>query len=197
MPQGDDAWFKARCGKLTGSRMRDVLDRHKRTRAPNKARRELLETVVREIRTGVVERIEPNEYMLHGTKLEPQARAMFEFMEDAEVEVPDFIEHPTVPYVGYSPDGLIVGADEIIEIKCPFFEHRHERTVESQKCPDDYYAQCQAGLWVTGRSLCKFISFYPPRPLVIVPVPRDDAFINMLAEECSAFWREVQDRLGD
>jgi hypothetical protein len=65
------------------------------------------------------------------------------------------------------------------------------RTVESRKCPDDYYPQVQGGLWVTGRQWCDFVSYFPEISVEIVRVFRDEDYINRLAAECAAVWTEV------
>jgi putative phage-type endonuclease len=194
MEQGDAQWKALRCGRITGSRFRAVMDLNKRNGQPNAARRRLVEVLRDELRTGEPEHVEPNEYMAHGTAMEPLARAAYEFREGCACVVPAFIEHPTIPYIGFSPDGL-VGDDGLIEIKSPALEPRHMRTVTSQKCPDDYYPQVVGGLWVTGRAYCDFISYFPSISVEVVRVYRDDDFINRLAAECAAVWADVQTAL--
>jgi putative phage-type endonuclease len=191
MEQGSPEWLAVKAGKISGSRFRAVLDLHKRTGHPNKPRRELVADLCRELETGVLTSIEPNEYMAHGTRCEPIACALYAFERDADVQHAAWIPHPTIAYVGFSPDGL-VGDDGMIEIKSPALEPRHTRTVESGKCPDDYLAQCQGGLWVTGRAWCDFVSFWEPtHELCVVRVQRDETFIARLEAECAAVWAEV------
>jgi putative phage-type endonuclease len=190
MEQGSPEWLALRCGKITGSRFRAVMDLNKRNGQPNAARRRLVDVLRDELATNVPEYIEPNEYMAHGSAMEPLARRAYEFLRDRTCDVPAFITHPTLAYVGYSPDGL-VSDDGLIEIKSPALEARHMRTVESRKCPDDYYPQVQGGLWVTGRQWCDFISYFPEISVEIVRVERDEDFINRLAAECAAVWTEV------
>lgn len=189
--QGSDAWLALRCGKITGSRFKAAMDRNKRTGEPNKARRDLVATLQMELVTGLPEYVKPNEYMEHGTAMEPKARLAYEFLRDCRCVVPAFIHHPSLPYVGFSPDGL-VGDDGMIELKSPFLEPRHTRTVESQKCPDDYYAQVQGGLWVAEREWCDFVSYFPSISVEIVRVYRDEEYIKRLADECASVWAEVQ-----
>jgi putative phage-type endonuclease len=190
MEQDSPEWLALRCGKITGSRFKAVMDLNKRNGQPNKARRDLIATLQTELATGCPEYVEPNEYMAHGSAMEPLARLAYEFVRDCTCDVPAFIPHPTVEYVGYSPDGL-VGDDGLIEIKSPFLEPRHTRTVESQRCPDEYIAQVQGGLWVTGRQWCDFISYFPSISVEIVRVERNQEFINRLAAECAAVWAQV------
>lgn len=190
MEQGSPEWKALRCGKITGSRFRAVMDLNKRNGKPNASRRALIETLRAELATGQPEYVEQNEYMAHGTAMEPLARSAYEFAANVTCDVPAFIAHPSIAYVGFSPDGL-VGDDGMIEIKSPALDARHMRTVESQQCPDDYIAQVQGGLWVTGRKWCDFISYFPSISVEIVRVHRDETFISRLAAECAAVWTEV------
>lgn len=191
MIQGDASWLAIKAGKLSGSRFKAALDRNKRNGQPNKPRRQLVADLIRERETGVLTHVEPNEYMAHGTRCEPIACALYEFTHDVEVQHAAWVPHPALDYVGFSPDGLI-GTDGLIEIKSPALEPRHLRTVESGKCPDDYLAQVQGGMWVLERSFCDFISFWEPtHDLCVVRVYRDDAFIKRLADECASVWAEV------
>lgn len=191
MEQGSPEWLALRVGKITGSRFKAVMALHKRTGLPNMPRRVLVKTLRDELRTGFPEPFITNEYMEHGTRCEPLALEAYKFMTGAHVAHAAFLPHPTLPYIGFSPDGL-VGDGGMLEIKCPALEARHTRTVESQKCPDDYYPQVQGGMWVTGRQWCDFISYYPSISVEIVRVQRDDTFISRLADECAAVWQEVQ-----
>jgi putative phage-type endonuclease len=190
MQQGSREWLLARCAKITGSRFRAVLDVNKRTGQPNKPRRDLVQTLCMELATGEPEYVAPNEYMAHGTAMEPMARAAYEFLRDCTVHGMTFTVHPQLPYVAYSDDGF-VGDKGMVELKAPFLEARHTRTRDSQKCPDDYLAQCQGGLWVTGRQWCDFVSYFPSISVEIVRVERDEAYIKRLADECAAVWNEV------
>lgn len=191
MIQGDAEWLAIKAGKISGSRFADVLALNKRNGTPNKPRRDLIDCLRRELQTGVLTGIEDNEYMAHGRAMEPLACMAYEFLADCTVAHVAWLPHPDLDYIGFSPDGL-VDDDGIIEIKSPFMEHRHTRTVDSQKCPDDYLPQCQGGLWVTGRQWCDFISYYPSISVEVVRVYRDETFIKRLADECAAVWQQVQ-----
>src|SRR4249919_1340369 len=190
MEQGSPEWLALRVGKITGSRFKAVMDLNKRNGQPNKPRRDLVRILRDELRTGFPEPFEENEYMAHGRRCEPLALEAYKFITGSDVHHAAFLAHPTLPYVGYSPDGF-VPPDGLIEIKCPALEGRHTRTVESGKCPDDYMPQVQGGLWVTNCQWAHFISYFPSISVEIVRVERDEAFINRLAAECAAVWAET------
>lgn len=191
MIQGSPEWLAIKAGKISGSRFAAVMALHKRTGKPNKPRLDLIADLRREIETGVLTSIEPNEAMAHGKRCEPLACALYAWINEVDVRHEAWIPHPEIGYIGFSPDGLI-GDDGMMEIKCPFLEGRHLRTVESGKCPDDYMPQVQGGLWVTGRKWCDFVSFWEPsHELLSVRVQRDEQFIARLQAECAAVWVEV------
>jgi putative phage-type endonuclease len=196
MEQGSPEWLALRVGKITGSRFKAAMDRNKRNGQPNKPRRELVRILRDELRTGFPEPYVENEYMALGTRCEPLALEAYKFITGATVHHAAFLAHPTLPYVGYSPDGF-VPPDGLIEIKCPALEGRHTRTVESQKCPDDYYPQVQGGLWVSGCNWAHFISYFPSISVEIVRVERDETFIKRLADECASVWAEVNSARED
>src|SRR4249919_1012209 len=83
MEQGSPEWLALRVGKITGSRFKAVMDLNKRNGQPNKPRRELVRILRDELATGVPEYVEPNEYMAHGSAMEPFARAAYEFAKVA------------------------------------------------------------------------------------------------------------------
>jgi hypothetical protein len=66
------------------------------------------------------------------------------------VEACGFIKHPTIKWVGVSPDGLI-DDDGGFESKSPFNSVNHLYTL-LDGMPEEHMAQCQGGMWVTGRA---------------------------------------------
>ena len=149
-------------------------------------------------RTGVLTRVEPNEYMAHGTAMEPLACAAYEFMRDCDVQhVPPSSRTRRCPTSASRPDGLRGRRrnhrDQVAGI---WSRATCGRSIRS-KCPDDYLPQCQGGLWVTGRQWCDFVSYFPSISVEIVRVHRDETFINRLAAECAAVWAEVNHRTGE
>lgn len=194
MLQGSPEWHDARRGKLTGTAFRAALAIGKQGQ-PLKDRRDLVARLVEEIRSGKTVPIETNEYMQHGSRMEPFACMAYEFATGYEVEHAAILQHPTLPYVAFSPDGLI-GTDGLLEIKSPALEHRHTRTRDSGKVPDEYMPQCQGGLFVTGRQWVDFVSYFPSIGVEIVRVERNEEYIARIAAACAEVWAEVQNQLN-
>ena len=190
--QGSNEWFAMRAGKVTASRVADILAT---TRSgPSASRQNYLIELALQRSTGNIEPSYTNAAMEWGTQTEPQARAAYEVETGNFVDQVAFIDHPTIAWFGCSPDGL-VGDDGLIEIKCPN-SATHWEYFKAKKPPQKYVIQMQTQLAVTGRKWCDFVSFDPRMPersqLLIVRVDRDEAFIAELEEKVKQFLSEVE-----
>lgn len=196
MIQGTEEWFRARLGKVTASRICDVIAKTKTgwgaSRA-NYAAQLVAERLTRSLADSYT-----NKAMQHGIECEPDAANAYAFRTDAEVEPVGFIEHPRIDMSGASPDGL-VGADGLVEIKCPNTA-THIDTLLIGRVPDKYVAQMQWQMACTGRAWCDFVSFDPRMPpemrLFIKRVERDDARIAELERLVEEFLVEVADKVA-
>lgn len=155
--QGSEEWLSMRLGKVTASRVKDVLTKG-RGNAPSKTAESYMMELIAEMLTGESKPFFENDAMRWGTETEPQARSMYEVNNDfVTVREVAFVEHNE--YVGISPDGL-VGDDGLLEIKCPNTTTQIKRAL-SDDYSADYKAQIQMQLWVTERDWCDFVSFDP------------------------------------
>lgn len=134
-----------------------------------------------------------------GKEHEWEARERFQEEYMCDVEVPDFIKHPSIPMVGGTPDGLI-GADGIIEIKCPKNSVYHLRNwLTAYQYEKEYKAQVQGYLWLTGRKFAWFVSFDPRWPeslqLAAHRFERDEEYIALIEHRVLAFETQVVEPL--
>jgi len=196
MQQGTPEWFAARCGKVTASRVADVIAKTKTGYGASRANYRA--QLITERLTGMVAESYQNEAMRWGTETEPQARAAYSFMHDAEVIEVGMVPHPSIEMSGASPDGM-VGTDGLVEIKCPNTA-THIETLLSRQVPEKYVTQIFWQMACTGRKWCDFVSFDPRLPphlqMFVKRVPRDDAAIAALEAEVTAFLAEVEDTLA-
>jgi putative phage-type endonuclease len=196
MEQRTEEWFAARLGKVTASKVADVLAKTKTGVSASRAN--YLSDLVVERLTGQQAEFYQNEAMQWGTETEPQARMAYEAYKNVLVDEEGFIDHPTIANFGCSPDGLI-GVDGLIEIKCPNSK-THIDTLLSGKAPSKYIPQMQTQMAVTGRQYCDFVSFDPRLPedlqLFVVRVNRDDEYIANIEEEVVAFLNEVEETVN-
>ena len=189
--QGSEEWFSQRLGKVTASRIPDVVAIGKFGEAATRATYRA--ALVAERLTG--KRVESftNAAMKWGTECEPLARAAYEAETGRIVTEVGMIDHPRIAMSGASPDGL-VDSDGILEIKCPETK-AHIATILSGCIPSQYVPQVQWQLACTGRLWCDFVSFDPRMPsdmqLFIVSVDRDDEAIALYEQEVVKFLAEV------
>jgi putative phage-type endonuclease len=191
MEQRTDEWFTARLGKVTASRVADVISKTKS--GPSASRANYLAELVAERLTGNPAESFKSSAMQWGIDTEAQAILGYEVVSGQTVKAVGFVEHPTLGMTGASPDGLI-GLDGLIEVKCPNTATQIDLLLIG-KVPQKYVTQMQWQMACTGRKWCEFVSFDPRLPanmqFFIKHVVRDDDYIAMLELEVSAFLDEV------
>ena len=193
--RNDPAWWAARLGKVTASRVADVIAKTKSGYGAGRAN--YMADLVVERLTGQKASSFSNAAMEWGTEQEPHARAAYSAKTGIMVEEVGFIDHPTVAMSGASPDGF--AEEGLIEVKCPNTA-THLEYVLAELPPLKYFTQMQWQMACTGRPFCDFVSFDPRLPerlqLLVVRVPRDDDYIKMLEQEVTIFLQELDDKLN-
>jgi putative phage-type endonuclease len=195
MEQRTDDWFAARLGKVTASRVADVIAKTKTGYGAGRAN--YMADLVVERLTGQKASSFTNAAMEWGTEQEPNAKAAYAAKTGILVEDVGFIDHPTVAMSGASPDGL--AEDGLVEIKCPNTA-THLEYIFDGKPPQKYVTQMQWQMACAGKPWCDFASFDPRLPerlqLLVVRVLRDDDYIKMLEQEVTIFLQELDDKLN-
>ena len=188
MDQRSDEWFAARLGKVTASRISDVMMKPTTAGYQNYKAQLVCERL-----TGQPTDTFTSAAMQHGTETEPQARAMYELESGLTVEEVGFVDHPALDWSGASPDGL-VGDTGLVEIKCPQ-PAKHIKNLTDGKIDRNYLLQMQWQMACTGREWCDFVSFNPAFPmelqLVIQRVEIDSKQVSEIAEAVAAFLRDT------
>jgi putative phage-type endonuclease len=191
MEQRTDEWFAARCGRVTASRVADVLSEIKT--GESASRKNYRSELIIERLTGKKTEGFVNAAMQWGIDQETLAIATYEIKTGNFVDKVGFVNHPTIDMFGCSPDGY-VGADGLIEVKAPN-SMTHIEYLEQDKVPTKYIPQIQCQLSVTGRKWCDFVSFDPRLPdglqILIVRLERDDEYIEKLEARVVKFLDEV------
>ena len=160
MIQGTDDWFNARLGKVTASRLNDAFSMTKTGEGAGRINYRL--ELVTERLTGIKGESFTNSYMQWGTEQEPYAREAYELDKSEFVIETGFIDHPTIPMSGASPDGL-VQTEGIIEIKSTA-STTHIGYISAGVVPAKYKNQMIWQLICTGRKWCDFVSYDPRLP---------------------------------
>jgi len=193
--QGSDAWHQARLGKVTASRIADIIATTKSGYSASRANYEA--QLICEILTGKPAESFTNAAMAWGTETEPLARAQYELKTGNMVNQIGFVVHPKIEQAGASPDGL-VDNDGLIEIKCPNTS-THLDTLLSQKVPLKYITQMTWQMLCTGRKWCDFVSYDPRLPdnlqLFIQRIELDEEYGKKLESEVKEFLEEVNEKV--
>jgi putative phage-type endonuclease len=189
--QGSDSWLELRKGKVTASRVADVLAKTKTGVSASRGNY-LIELALQRV-TGVIEPSFMNDAMQWGKDNEQTARTAFEVAHNVFVDQVAFVDHPTIKGFGCSPDGLI-DTDGIVEIKNPN-SSTHWATIKANEIPNKYYIQMMAQLSCTGRKWNDYVSFdsrFPDRSQLFVKrLHRDDKYIAEMESEIIKFLDEV------
>jgi putative phage-type endonuclease len=134
-----------------------------------------------------------------GVEQEKFARIRYEADTGYFVDEAEFCNHPTIKWLGASPDGVISGVNALIEIKCPNTQ-THLKYRLDNKPPAAYINQMQCQMWVTGADWCDFVSYDPRVPehlqLFVSRLHRDNALIVKMRIETVDFLSEVEDALN-
>lgn len=191
MIQGSDEWRKARLGRVTASRISDIVAKTKNGWAS--ARKNYAADLVCERLTGIPTNSFVNDAMKWGTENEPHARDAYTDWLGVGVEQVGFIDHPSIAMSGASPDGL-VGPVGALEIKCPNTA-THIDTLLTKKIPEKYLYQMQWQMACTGREWVDYCSYDPRMPeslrLFVQRVKREDRLIADLEANVQHFLAEV------
>jgi putative phage-type endonuclease len=191
--QGTDEWQAARRGLITASTIGKLITGTGKPANNDTSRAQLLQLLAERI-TGESEDSFYGEDMQRGHLLEPFARDLYA-KHYAPVQECGFV---TCDFdgvtIGYSPDGF-VGLDGLIEVKSPR-RKTHLKSLLNDEVPAEYVPQVQAGLAVTGRAWCDFISYAPGLPLFVKRCTRDVGAMARLLDAAEAAETELA-RLSD
>lgn len=209
--QRTEDWFADRLGKITASRICDVMAFSEgglylsgakkgtpKIVKPLKARTDYMHQIVTDILTSKQRDQVKARALQWGIDAEPIAVAAYEARHGLMVKSAGFMLHPKYDFIGASPDFLseIHGGGEV---KCPESREVHLATLLNG-LPKEHIEQIQGGLWVTGRAWWDFISFNPYFPehlqLYVERVYRDEIYIAGMERHCLQFWAEVQEILN-
>ena len=198
--QRSDEWKQARCGRLTSS-CADILFKEGRKKGePSYQRRDLVIRLALERMTGRSQDEDgfQSAAMQRGVEREVDARLAYEAATGSLVREAGFLQH-TAHLAGTSLDGYVGDFDGIVELKCPK-SATHIGYLESQKIPDDYFAQIRHHVWITGAQWADFVSFDDRLPehlqLVIVRVTREQLAIDDYQKAALLLLKEVEAKVA-
>ena len=196
--QGSDSWFKARMGKVTASKLSDLMRKTKYGESTYKTRLRM-ELAIERITGKSASPNFMNQAMHDGVEREPDARKLFEAITGKEVALCGSFDHPEIVNTSASPDGLLIGENAVLELKCPTHV-THAKNLLSEKMPKNYEYQVQWQIACTGSEYAYFASYHPDfgkdLRLKFVKVEKDVKLIAELEKAVREFDVEVEDLIN-
>jgi len=195
--QGSPQWLKAREGKITASRMADVLNFLKRGGESQKRADYRVELIAERL-TGLAADYYVSPEMKWGTEQEPFARSAYEIATGNFLDQVGFVLHPTLDYAGASPDGLY-GKHGGAEFKAPK-STTHLEYMMAGAVPEAYIPQMNMEMLCCECDWIDFVSFDPRMPedlqLFIVRHHRDEAKLKEMEAEIVRFEGEINEQIA-
>ena len=153
--------------------------------AANDYSRALTTTLVAERITDWTEEVFIGNDMYRGNMDEPLARDLYSRTYAPVVEVGFMVRDDWGWELGYSPDGL-VGDDGLIEVKSRR-PKKHLATILADEVPLENMAQIQAGLLVSGRAWCDYLSYCGGMPMWRKRVTADERWADAIVMAVDTF----------
>lgn len=186
--QGSDEWLQARLGSVGGTGISKIIT-SKGERS--KSREGYLLEKASEIITGKSSKPNFKTWeMQWGHDHEPEARDVFSFARDVEVEQCAMIWEDEKKQSHVSPDGYFT--KEGLEIKC-YQLKRFREVRKAKKLPTDHILQVQKGLAVTTWERWWFMAYFPNLKPFIIPVERDEKLIRTIKVEEALFIEDLEE----
>ena len=198
--QRSDAWFSQRLGKVTASKVSDVMAKTKSGYSASRAN--YMAQLLLERITGEREEGYQNAAMLRGMELEPVARAVFEMRTGLSVDEAEFMPHPSGLMAGASSDG-ITDDGGLLEIKC-CNAAAHLDFALNRSIPKAHELQMRLQMACYDRPHCHYAMYHDKFPghlqLLTKKVMRDMGEENAMMEEITGFLEElggIEHKLGE
>jgi len=133
------------------------------------------------------EKEKDNPMMSWGRDQEANARIHFEISHQCAV-LPQVVVHPEHSWMSASLDGLDIGQEFIVEIKCP--GEKNHTLAKNGIIPAHYVPQLQHQLACTGLEDAFYYSF-DGYSGVSIHLKRDDEYIKKMIDEEFKFWETI------
>lgn len=183
--QGSEAWELMRMTRPTASNFGRIIT-PKKGQLSASHRDYACELVAKQV--GVFVESPPSFWMQWGIDNEPHAVDAYCQRLKTDCERVGFVLPEDTDTYGGSPDALVFNREGLLEVKCP----KPETLIRYHwdgKLPDDYIAQVQGLLLITGCDFCDFFAWHPELQPFYVRVESDEKFHDKL--------RGVLDEFGE
>lgn len=189
--QRSDEWLKRRLGMPTASQFHRIIQPGRAIRS-KQADLYMSELIAERIfQRPMGKDVSGVSAVRYGIETEPEAAEVLADILGVELKAGGFMTDDAERY-GCSPDGLIITGNrrEIAEIKCPEIP-RHICNLLFG--PDDNYrAQVQGQLLISGFDAVQFFSYRSDCPPRHIRIERDEPFIRALDNVLDQFCEELE-----
>lgn len=186
--QGSPEWWKARRGIPTGSQFSRIITAKKGDYAAG-AKHYAAELIAEAL--GWQSGFQGTPDTQRGNIMEKEALNWLAFQHDIHARECGFFISDCERY-GASPDGIVIGGIEPVEVKCPalntFLKWRADGDL-----PDDHKAQCHGEMILTGADRCYFVAYADHEQLDnwLIVVERDE-YTAKLEKHLERFCEELE-----
>lgn len=180
-PQRSEEWFSERLGKITGSKISDLMPSEKAKLKFTKAQEQNLIGIAAEFLTGEYVESYISKEMQWGIDMEDEARQLSSFILNKDFrECGIFTDRK---YIGASPDG--VSDKAVLEIKCPSSKKHLLYMLDNEAFLKEYKWQVYMEMLCTDKELAYLVSYDPrftdeKKQVVIVEVKQDSVEMDKL-----------------
>lgn len=185
-PQGSSEWLEMRKGRCTGT--------SNNGKSPFDEKDDIADYIA-----GIKEPLfsdAAKRRMNLGSQYEPKARRFYEKRYKKEIKEVGFCVPKFNLNIGASVDGIIVGEDGIIEIKCPERLY-YELKGKKPQIKFYHYKQMQFNMAVLGKSFCDYIVYGLDGKVFVKRIMFDLDYWKELYLQTVTFWNyKVKPRLG-
>lgn len=187
--QGSEQWEVFRMTRPTASQFGRIIQ-SKRGKLSKSYRDYACELVAKQI--GVYVETQPNYWMEWGTEHEPLAIQDYCQRMNVEAERVGFVLPDDTDDYGGSPDALLCNRKGLLEVKCPKPETLIRYHWDGE-LPDDYIAQVQGLLLITGCEWCDFFAWHPELQPFRIRVEPDEEYHESMREALSEFCEALRE----
>lgn len=129
--------------------------------------------------------------MDRGTELEDEALSWYEFTTDRTIERQVHLTHPTLPFVGATPDGLCRGV-RTVQLKCPLHGAWMD-VFNDRDVPAEYRWQVRWEMWCASVHDCDFVCYHPKPKGIVVAYSLSDSDVDQMTERAFLVEARVQE----
>tara|TARA_R110001592_G_scaffold144715_2_gene368035 strand:- start:335 stop:961 length:627 start_codon:yes stop_codon:yes gene_type:complete len=180
LEQRTEEWKQIRKGSIGGTRVKMVMAKNNLP---------LIDELIAEKHTDLIEENYINDAMQRGIDLEPFAIKEFEELSETKVDTFGLVTNEKFPGCHLSPDGLVLDVTGVpmfgVEVKCPSTK-KHVEYIRTNRVPAEYKYQVYHYFTICDTISSMFFVSYDPRfearPVHMVQLNRED-----ITEELEAF----------